>query len=256
MLHSFPSPISAVVQGSSRGIGLALVEALLEQEGVGQVIACARRPQDSVGLAELAGRFGSRLQLQALDITVADQIAALAADLRRQQIRPQLVINVAGLLHDGAELMPEKRLEDIEFERMQRVFAVNTLGPAQLLRHLLPIMSNQGKAAFVVLSARVGSIADNRLGGWYAYRASKAALNQIVKTAAIEAQRRFRNVVLAALHPGTTDTRLSKPFQANVPPERLFSPRFVAEQLLQRIDELSLEQSGGFFAWDGQEIPW
>lgn len=256
MLDSFPSAFSAVVQGSSRGIGLALVAALLDNDRIARVIACARQSEASDALAELAERHGARLQTQALDITQPTQVTALAETLRSAGVRPHLVINVSGLLHQGPHLMPEKRLEDIDFETMQRVFAVNTLGPALLCRHLLPMMAGEGKAAFLALSARVGSISDNRLGGWYAYRSSKAALNQLLKTASIEARRRYKNVLIAALHPGTTDTDLSKPFQTNVPPDRLFTTGFVAQRLLSVIDGLGLEDSGGFFAWDGQSIPY
>jgi len=256
MLDSFPQAFSAVVQGASRGIGLALVAALLENDRVDQVIACARQPSSCEALAALAERHGARLHTQALDITIPDQVAALAQMLQSAGIRPHLVINVSGLLHQGADVMPEKRLEDIDFDAMQQVFAVNTLGPAMLCRHLLPLMAGEGKAAFLALSARVGSISDNRLGGWYAYRSSKAALNQVLKTASIEARRRYKNVLVAALHPGTTDTDLSRPFQANVPPDKLFTTAFVARRLLAVIDRLELEDSGGFFAWDGAKIPY
>lgn len=256
MLSSFPSSITALIQGSSRGIGLALTEALLNCERVERIIACARCPEQSVGLAALVERYGTRLDLRTVDITCGDQIAALAAALKAEGLRPQLIINVAGVLHGENGLGPEKRLEDLDFDQMQRVFAVNALGPALLARHLLPRMSGQGKAVFAALSARVGSIGDNRLGGWYAYRASKSALNQLLKTASIEARRRFKNIIIAALHPGTTDTDLSRPFQANVPEDQLFRPDFVAERLLAVIDELQPDDSGGFFAWDGQPIPW
>lgn len=256
MLSSFPPNFTALVQGSSRGIGLALVERLLNEPRVGRVLACARRPESSDGLARLAETHAGRLQMVQLDITDPGQLEAVADGLRAERLRPHLVINVAGILHDDQGLAPEKRLEDLDFERMQQVFAVNALGPALLCRHLLPLMATDGKAVLAALSARVGSIGDNRLGGWYAYRSSKAALNQILKTASIEARRRFKNVVLAALHPGTTDTNLSRPFQANVPDDKLFSTDFVAERLLSVIDQLELGESGGFFAWDGQSIPW
>ncbi|MGY6554066.1 MAG: SDR family NAD(P)-dependent oxidoreductase [Wenzhouxiangella sp.] len=256
MLSSFPAPTIALIQGSSRGIGLALTEALLNSGRLERVIACARHPEQSAGLAALAEQHGARLELRTLDITRVDQMVALAAALKAAGLRPHLVINVAGVLHGENGLAPEKRLEDLDFDQMQRIFAVNAIGPAMLSRHLLPLMASEGKAVFAALSARVGSIGDNRLGGWYAYRASKSALNQLLRTASIEARRRFKNVVIAALHPGTTDTDLSRPFQANVPEEKLFSPQFVAARLLQVIDGLQLDDSGGFFAWDGQPIPW
>ena len=256
MLESFAKPVTALVQGSSRGIGLSLAETLLASDRVERVVACARRPHESPGLEELVRRYGERLLPVELDVTRPEQIADAAEMLRAQGIRPKLVINVAGLLHAGDGLAPEKRLEDLDYGHLQRVFAVNVLGPALLIRHLLPLMSGDGKAALAALSARVGSIGDNRLGGWYAYRSSKAALNQILRTTSIEARRRFKNVIIAGLHPGTTDTELSRPFQANVSEDKLFSPGFVAERLLTVIDGLSTDDSGGFFAWDGQPIPW
>lgn len=254
MPSSLPSSFTAVVQGSGRGIGLALVEALLNLGAVERVVATARDP-GSGALSALSDEHGGRLQCLDLDVTEPESIERAAERVRASGIRPHLVLNVAGLLHDGTAVRPEKRLEDLNAVALERVFAVNTLGPALMLRHFLPLMAGDGKAVFAALSARVGSIEDNRLGGWYAYRASKAALNQILRTASIEARRRFRNVVIAALHPGTTDTGLSAPFQSNVPPERLFTPAFVAERLLAVIDDLEAEDSGGFFAWDGQAIP-
>lgn len=256
MLTSFSAGCTALVQGSSRGIGLGLVEQLLEDGQIGRVVACARNPDASGGLSELSRRHPGRLLTRRLDITETAQIEALADWLRAGQIYPRLVINAAGLLHDADGLAPEKRLEDLDFGNLQRVFAVNVLGPAMLCRHLLPLMAGDGKAVLAALSARVGSIGDNRLGGWYAYRASKSALNQVLKTASIEARRRFPHVVIAALHPGTTDTGLSAPFQANVPAGKLFSTRFVSERLLSVIDRIGSADSGGFFAWDGQAIPW
>ncbi len=256
MLDSFPRPLTALVIGASRGIGLALVRQLLDDDGVERVIACARAPDRAQDLAALRQGHGDRLQPMALDVTCPQTIAAVAERLRGARMRPQLVVHAAGLLHADNGVSPEKRLEDLELESLQRVFAVNAMGPALCLRHFLPLMSRADKAVFAALSARVGSIGDNRLGGWYAYRSSKAALNQLLRTASIEARRRFANVIIAGLHPGTTDTGLSAPFQANVPSEKLFSPAFTAGRLLQVIDELGSDDSGGFFAWDGQSIPW
>ncbi|MCA1779128.1 MAG: SDR family NAD(P)-dependent oxidoreductase [Xanthomonadaceae bacterium] len=257
MLNTFPRTFTAVVAGSSRGIGLALVRELLASDRVELVIACARATGDSVGLQALGEQYGARLERFEVDMTRASTIAGAAERLKAARIRPHLVLNVAGLLHDEAVgLTPEKRLEDIDPAALERVFAVNTVGPAMMLRHFLPLMSRDGKAVFAALSARVGSISDNRLGGWYAYRSSKAALNQMLKTASIEARRRFSNLIIAALHPGTTDTDLSAPFQANVPNGKLFTQQFVAQRLLAVIDGLSSDDSGGFFAWDGQVVPW
>jgi NAD(P)-dependent dehydrogenase (short-subunit alcohol dehydrogenase family) len=255
-MNRFPKGSTAVVVGASGGIGLAATRALLGGDRFERVIGCARRPQDCAALQGLLESARSRLRLRSVDLSAADSIAALGQWLKSERLAPSLVLNAAGVLHDGEELQPEKRLEDLDPVSLERVFAVNALGPAMLVRHLLPLMPREGKAVLAVISARVGSIGDNRLGGWYAYRASKSALNQFIKTASIEARRRYRNVILLALHPGTTDTGLSAPFQANVPEGQLFSSAFAAERLLEVIEQSGPDDSGGFRAWDGSEIPW
>ena len=251
-LASFPESFTALVQGANRGIGAGLVEALLECPRVGRVIATCRDPDAAQSLRRLAD---PRLRIERLDITRPEQSAALAERLAADGMRLNLVINAAGILHrDG--LWPEKKLEDLELEALQQVFAVNAFGPALLLKSLRPLLARKGKCVFAAISARVGSIGDNRLGGWYAYRASKSALNQLMRTASVELKRRNRNAIVACLHPGTTDTGLSRPFQANVPAEKLFPVERTAGYLLDVIDGLGENDSGGFFAWDGQNIDW
>ncbi len=254
--NDFPVNAVAVVQGASRGIGLALVEALSTDPRFATIVACCRTPSAAVDLNGLAKQADGKVRVRAVDVTCEDSVRALGEFLDEAGLAPSLVLNVSGLLHDGDQLQPEKRLEDLKLAQLERVFAVNALGPALVLRELLPRMARTDKAVFAAFSARVGSISDNRLGGWYAYRASKAALNQLMRTAAIEARRRFKNVVLAALHPGTTDTGLSRPFQANVPEGKLFSPAFVAERLLAVIEQVQIDDSGQFFAWNGERIDW
>lgn len=251
-LASFPASSTVLVQGASRGIGLGFVKALLQDDAGFRVIATCRDPDSAQALTALAC---DRLSIRPLDVTQASRVEALANDLMTDGVRLSLVINAAGILH-GKDFGPEKKLEDLDFAALEKIFAVNTFGPALLLKSLRPLMAPDGKAAFVAISARVGSISDNRLGGWYAYRASKAALNQIIRTAAIELRRRNRNAIVAALHPGTTDTGLSAPFQANVPADKLFSVEQTCGYLLDVIDGLSIEDSGGFFAWDGKRIEW
>lgn len=251
-LNSFPSGATAFVQGASRGIGLGLVDAIAESSRFDRVIATCRDPD---GADALAARGNGRIEVHALDVADADGIAGLAERLAERRISISLLINAAGVLHDDG-FGPEKRLEDLDAAVMQRVFAVNAFGPALMLRHFHPLLASDGKAVFAAISARVGSIADNRIGGWYSYRASKAALNQFLRTASIEFGRRHKNAIVAALHPGTTDTGLSKPFQANVPDEQLFSVEKTVGYLLSVIDRLSPDDSGGFFAWDGQPIEW
>ena len=251
-LPSFPARSTVLIQGASRGIGLGLVKALVDDDAGFRVIATCREPENAESLKALNC---DRLSIRPLDVTASGAIEALARDLHAERARLALVINVAGVLH-GDDFSPEKKLEDLNAEALAKVFAVNTYGPALLLKALRPLMAREGKAVFAAISARVGSIGDNRLGGWYAYRASKAALNQVIRTAGIEFARRNKNAIVAALHPGTTDTGLSEPFQANVPADNLFSVERTCGYLLDVIEGLSTEDSGGFFAWDGQQIEW
>ena len=158
-----------------------------------------------------------------------------------------------GILHDEG-LTPEKSLRDLSAEKFQRIFEVNTVTPALIAKHFLPKLNREQTSIFAALSARVGSISDNQLGGWYAYRASKAALNMIIKNAAIEIGRRNKQAIIVGLHPGTVDSNLSKPFQGNVADGKLFTPEYSAEKLLDVLENLSPEQTGKCFAWDGQEI--
>ena len=164
------------------------------------------------------------------------------------------VIVATGVLHDDQGLRPEKRLADLNAANLARAFEVNAIGPALVTKHFLPLLRRDFKTVFVALSARVGSISDNRLGGWAAYRASKAALNMLLKTAAIEHLRSHPHSVVAGVHPGTVDTRLSAPFQINVQPGQLFTAHRAARQIATVIDQLTPADSGGFFAWDGTPI--
>jgi len=253
-MPQFTRDATALIIAASGGIGLAMTRHLLADDRFSRVIATGRDPENASELKSLSASH-SALELVALDVTQAGDFDALAADLKRRGVRPQLIVYCAGLLHEGA-LQPEKRLEDIEPDALQRVFAVNAFGPALMYRSLLPLLGRNSPCLAAVVSARVGSIEDNRLGGWYAYRSSKAALNQIMRTATIEARRRFKGCILTCVHPGTTDTSLSRPFQANVPDEKLFSPEFVAERFMAIFEGLEVEDSGAFLAWDGQPIPW
>ncbi len=172
--------------------------------------------------------------------------ASAAGDIR-------LAIDATGFLHD-AHGGPEKSWRELDARRLAHAFAINAIGPALLMKHLLPRMPRSGKAAFATLSARVGSIGDNRLGGWYAYRASKAALNQIVRTASIELARRAPEALCVALHPGTVETALSAPFAR--PGPDLHAPAQAAAHLLTVLDRLDAGDSGGFFDWGGRPVPW
>lgn len=176
--------------------------------------------------------------------------------LRLQQAPPlRLVINTAGWLHDDG-LGPEKRLQAVQRPGLEKSFAINAFGPILLARAVEEALGHGQPAWFASLSARVGSIEDNRLGGWYAYRAAKAAQNQLLHTLALEWRRRRPAVTVTLLHPGTTATPLSEPFRGGVAPEKLFSPDRAARQLLEVLSVQSVERSGAFLAWDGSPIPW
>jgi NAD(P)-dependent dehydrogenase (short-subunit alcohol dehydrogenase family) len=224
--------MNTIIIGASGGVGGALAD-FFEAQG-DPVHRLSRRAGD-------------------LDLAKPDSIA-VAAEAVPFQIIQRLVI-ATGLLHEE-RLTPERSLRDLDAEWLQRLFLVNAIGPALVLRHLAPRLARAGRVEVALLSARVGSISDNRLGGWYGYRASKAALNQFARTAAIELARSRPEAVLAALHPGTVDTAMSEPFQANVEADRLFTPARSAACLAKVLAELTPAQSGGFFDWRGEAIPY
>ncbi len=231
-MNSFPEGYRALVIGASGGIGAALVEALRDDR------RCAR-------VVELG-----RSTVPALDLLEAASIEQAAAEVAGQGPF-HLIINATGVLH-GSDFMPEKRLADLNQEQLLQTFQINTIGPALLLRHFCPLLDRQ-RGVLAMLSAKVGSIGDNRLGGWYSYRASKAALNMLIKTASIEVRRSQPNAVLLALHPGTVNSRLSQPFRGA---EIGRPPSDATQDLLQVIDGLGPEASGGFYSYSGQVLPW
>jgi len=224
----------AVVFGAGGAIGSALLHAVRASGRFDHVIGYSRSSTPPIDL---------------LDEASLEHAAGLAAALGELR----LVIDATGFLHD-AEQMPEKSWRQLDAAKLARAFALNAIGPALMMKHVLPALPRSGKAVFATLSARVGSIGDNRLGGWYGYRASKAALNQLVRTAAIELARRAPEAICIALHPGTVATPLSQPFAA-VGLE-VHTPEVAAAHLLQVIDGLTADANGGFFDWRGDSVPW
>lgn len=230
LLSSFPPGLHAIVIGARGGIGAALATQLEADERVGQVTRLGRQT--------------------GLDVTDPVSITAAAAGLSTP---PDLVICTVGVLH-APGLAPERALTQLDPATMARSFAINAIGPALLAQAFLPLLPKGRKTVFAALSARVGSIADNRLGGWHSYRASKAALNQLMRTMAIEQARRNPDSILLSLHPGTVDTDLSKPFHRSVP--ALLQPLQAARHLIEVIDAATPAQSGQLLCWQGQAIPY
>lgn len=228
---------AAVVVGASGGIGRALEAALREEQGFEVVHGFAR----------------SRAGDYHLDLLDEASIAAGAAQVAKGP-EPHLIIVATGLLHEGGQ-GPEKVLRSLDADWLARLYAVNAIGPALVAKHFLPIMPRTGRTVFAALSARVGSITDNGLGGWHGYRASKAALNMLVRNLAIEERRRNGRAIVVALHPGTVDTDLSRPFQSNVEPGRLFDRERAALQRLDVIEDLRPADSGKLFDYKGAETP-
>lgn len=241
-LQTFADDAHVVIAGANGGIGSALVDALLDDPGVARVTALSRQPVE---------RKHERLHPGIIDFADESSIKAAARDCDGDI---DLVIVATGILHRAPDISPEKRLADVDGRTMAEVLHINTIGPALLAKHFLPQLRRDAKSAFAAISARVGSISDNRLGGWASYRASKAALNMLMRTFSIEQSRTHPGSVVVTLHPGTTDTALSKPFQRNVPEGKLFEPAFVAGKLLAVVDGLAPEDTGGFFAWDASRI--
>lgn len=234
-LESFPAGGLAVVVGAGGGLGGAFVRLLGDSGRFARVMALGRTSAPPLDFED-----------EASIETAAGAVEASGLDLR-------LLIDASGILHAG-EMQPEKSWRDLTPENLARAFLINTSGPALLMKHFLPLIPRDGKACFATLSAKVGSIGDNRMGGWYAYRASKAALNQMVRSAAIELGRRKREALCLALHPGTVDTGLSKPFSKSG--LKLQQPEESAARLLTLIDRLDAAASGGFYAYDGERLPW
>lgn len=235
----------ALIVGAG-GIGKALVDALASQLPGLSVQLCGRSTLDGLDIL--------------VDLESETSLETFRSRLLADPLPLRLVINATGLLHrqtvGAPSLLPEKRLQQVSAVSLQSSLAINAIAPLMLAKAIEPCLDRSNPFHFASLSARVGSIGDNRTGGWYAYRGAKAAQNMYLRTLSVEWARRYPLATVLMLHPGTTDTPLSKPFQQFVAPEALFSPERAARQLVQVLRQQGPEQSGAFLAWDGQPIPW
>ena len=232
-----------MIVGGSGAIGGAFVKHLSSLYPQAQMHVLSRDPQqESLGL----------IIQHAVDYEDETSIEMVVANAGRDAPL-DMVIVATGVLHDDTQ-KPEKSLRDMSAKKFQRLFTTNTILPALVAKYALPKLNTKTRSVFATLSARVGSISDNQLGGWYSYRASKAALNMIICNAAIETARRNKQAIVVGLHPGTVASPLSAPFQTNVAPGKLFTPAFSVAQMVAVLDSLSQADSGKCFAWDGQEV--
>ena len=239
-----PDNLRAIIIGASGGIGRAFIEEFSSSSQINEIHALSRKTHTYLSPKVIPHEF---------DFSDEENISRLASTLERTG-KFDLIIIASGFLHNQ-DIKPEKTMRSMSLGNLQANFAINTFGPALTAKHFLPLMRKNQKTVFATLSARVGSISDNRLGGWYAYRASKAALNMITKSLAIENGRRNKDCIIIGLHPGTVDTDLSKPFQNNVPKEKLFSADDSAQKLISVINQVTSDDSGYLLDWAGLKIP-
>eukprot|EP00092_Neocalanus_flemingeri_P017903 GFUD01019369.1.p1 GENE.GFUD01019369.1~~GFUD01019369.1.p1 ORF type:complete len:256 (+),score=60.74 GFUD01019369.1:55-822(+) len=252
----------AFIQGASRGIGLEFARALSARGNV-RVVAGCRDPDGAQHLHQL-----ENVTVMKCDVTNESDLKTVSSDILTSFGKLDFAINVSGILHPSGR--GETRLQDVTLEALQETFLVNTFGPLIMAKHLGPLLqkgdgligtqSSKGKnshsGVLAHISARVGSISDNRLGGWYGYRMSKSALNMANKNLSLEFGRGKSKLVCLVLHPGTTDTDLSRPYHKGVPNDKLFSTEFSVMKMMQVIDSASLEDTGRYIAWDGTDIPY
>ena len=242
---------AALIVGGSGGIGTALA-AELSRRGRYQLLLSGQRGTGEVGLA-----LNTPLERLFLDLEEPESLQEAAGLLRERLDESRLILRslyiCSGILH-APDIRPERRIADLEAEAFERVLRINALGPLLIARHFLPLLPRQAPSRLAAISARVGSISDNHLGGWYSYRCSKAALNMGFRTLQIELARSHPQCVLTLFHPGTTASALSEPFQANVPPEKLFTPRRSAEQFCEVLGLRDHGELPLFADWAGQGI--
>ena len=244
----------SLICGAGNGIGLAMVKNLLEASSESTVFATYREPLKSQGLLDLQKQHPGRLYPFILDVAKASDFAELESSITMHTQTLDLVIHTIGFLHDD-EVMPEKSIKDINLDQMQKSFLINSTSVALLAKSIFKLIKNKQPSIFAALSARVGSIGDNRSGGWYSYRASKAALNMTIKNLSLEFDRSSMSCVAAAVHPGTVKTKLSEPFTSRTK-YQLHTPDEAADHILKAICDLDKSDQGMFLDWQGEKVQW
>lgn len=238
-----------VIIGANSGIAKALALQTIENNDT-QLVVISRNND-----AYQDQKFSETKKLTLSDYTETS-IASAINDIKAANMPPITGVFICnGLLHNQT-IMPEKRLQEFTADSFMQIIEANTITPVLWLKNLLPIMKGKQPCKMVVFTARVGSISDNKIGGWYSYRTSKAAINMLLKSAAVELSRTAKNIKLISFHPGTTDTPLSKPFQKNVPENKLFTSKFVANQLFNIVKNIEIDGQASFLDWQGKDIPW
>ncbi|MCK7459800.1 SDR family NAD(P)-dependent oxidoreductase [Idiomarina aminovorans] len=238
--------MAIVVLGAGGGLGRAITQELKKQFPEQRIMALSRQAVEPCNSGQI-----TYCQIADYD---ENSLNDWVSDFKQSDEKLTGVISTIGMLHDD-ETFPEKKLSDITADNLTKLFSVNAVKPLLILKSFLPILDRKNTHFWVQLSAKVGSIEDNYLGGWYAYRSSKAALNMLLKTASIELKRTHKSLAVAAIHPGTTDTRLSAPFQERISADKLYSPELSAERIVAVVKNLKPEQSGNLWHWDGSRLP-
>ena len=242
-----------LIIGANSDIAKALALQLIESETTGLILISRNVIADDLLYRDRNNSNVNIITVKDYQLQSIEQAIEEIATYNHAPITRIFICN--GILHNQS-IQPEKRIEELTVESFNQVMASNALTPMLWIQQLMPTLTGNSPCKIVVFSARVGSISDNRLGGWYSYRSSKAALNMMLKTAAIEIARRNKNIKIIAFHPGTTDTPLSKPFQKNVPTNKLFTCDFVASQLLAIVENSSYDQTASYLDWQGKSINW
>ncbi|KAL0983732.1 hypothetical protein UPYG_G00132010 [Umbra pygmaea] len=258
----------ALVQGASRGLGFEFCRNILRNKDPGAVIATCRNPADATELMNLVGQHPGKITVLKLDVNREDDVKDAAEHVKRVFGKVDLMINSSAMLHPSGK--GETSLRDVSAQGIISTLTTNTVGPLIMAKYFAPLLQ-KGSGAFglqpperakhhagiiVNITAKVGSIGDNGLGGWYSYRMSKAALNMATRNLSIELGRSRPRVVCVSIHPGTVNTDLSRPYHSNVPKDKLFSPGYSVHCLMGIIESLNIDKTGKAYNWNGSELPW